>query len=86
MPLGANSTEANTLIVLGKFFSESFALVDPIVCMIGIDCNTHVSSMTFPLVFGIDGVGCVEGDLAFDVDVSGCPINKETIPESGETE
>ena len=31
-------------------------------------------------MFGIDGVSCVESDLAFDVDISGCPIYKQSGP------
>ena len=36
--------------------------------------------MAFPFVLGIDGVSCVESDLAFNVDISRCSIDKESGP------
>ena len=33
--------------------------------------------MSFPFVFDIDGVGGIEGDLTFNMDVAGCSIYKE---------
>ena len=78
LPMGADSTEANGLVVVGQFFSEGSALVDAIVCVVGINSDPNIASMLLKLDLSIDGVRCVEGDLVDGINVVGGSINKES--------
>ena len=51
--MGANSTKANGLVVVGQFLSEGSALVDAVVCVVGIhgDSNIPINQAGTLIVF-----------------------------------
>ena len=56
---------------------ESFALENTIVRMIGVDGDAHVERRAFKRVKGIDGVGGIQRDLEFNVNVSRGGVYKD---------
>ena len=78
LPMGANSTEANGLVVVGQFLSEGSALVDAVVCVVGIHGDSNITGVLLKLDLSIDGVRCIEGYLVDNINVIGGSINKES--------
>ena len=70
LPLSTNAAEANGLKLVSQLFSESFALVDTVVCVVGINCNAQFMRVPFKVVLGIDGVTCIQSHLVFHMDVT----------------
>ena len=78
LPVSTDATETNGLVVVGQFFGESAALVDPIVSVVGIHRHSNISGMLLELDLGINGVGGIEGYLVDHIDVIGGGIDKES--------
>ena len=78
LPLGTNTTEANVLMVGMDLVSESLAFVDAIIGVIGFNFDTQLMTASFKVDLSIDGVGCVESDLMFDMNVTRSRIAEDS--------
>ena len=82
LPLGTNTAEANVLMIGMNLISEGLAFVDAIVSVVGFNGDTQFMTSSFKTDLSVDGVGCVESDLMFNVHVARSGVAED----SGATE
>ena len=77
LPLGTNSAQPQSLVVLGELFSEGLADIDAIVRVVGLNSDTQVVELSLKVVFGDNGVSRIQRHLQFSVDVGRVSIDKD---------
>ena len=70
MPLGANTTVANSLVVPDYLIDEGSTLEYAIVGVVGVNNNSHVQKGALEVLLSSDRVSSIESDLTFDVKVA----------------